>query len=247
MLKSVLFSILLCFLIPTTKQEIPTAVKTFAEQKLDEFARDYPGISVSVSLNGKIAWNRTAGFSDINQQKAVSRDTKFNIYSTSKLITGLAYLKLVHSGKIKSLDQKIREIDPSLPKSWDQVTLRHVLSHTSGIRHYKGKKDWMKFSNLRCSSPAEAMEFFKNDPLKFKPGQKDQYTTFGMVVASHLLEKITGKSYVDALNELLPFSTDVNLDGESVNKATPYVKSGSKYKVYECRMQVWRWRINWFF
>lgn len=213
-------------------QFIPDSVLAFAHEKVEAFAQDYPGLSISISLDGNIAWTKNVGYKDLESQEPVTDDTQFNIYSTSKMITGLAYLHLVYKDEIENINQKIREIDPDLPSSYDDITINHLLQHTSGIRHYKGKKDWISFADLRCSSPREAMTYFINEPLKSTPGQKKTYTTFGIVVASHLLEKITGLSYIDAINDLVPLSTPLLLDSETADKATPYVRSKKSYEVY---------------
>ena len=196
-----------------------------------QYSKDYPGVSVSIIKGDSFMWKKSFGKYDIEDAKPVSEKTKFNIYSTSKFITGLAFLKLVQEGKI-SLDQKINTIDPDLPKAYSKITIKHLLTHTSGIRHYQGKKDWIRFGSLMCDSPKEAMEFFIDDPLKAIPGQKEIYTTYGMVTASHILEKITGKKFQDAINYLLPFSTTLELDGANKSKATPYIRKGDKFKVY---------------
>ncbi|MEL7122226.1 MAG: serine hydrolase domain-containing protein, partial [Bacteroidota bacterium] len=141
------------------------------------------------------------------------------------------YLKLHQEGKL-DLDAKINTIDPQLPVAYKDITFRHLLTHTSGIRHYKGKKDWVSFSDMRCASPREALSHFINDPLEAQAGEKEIYTTYGMVLASHLLEKLTDKSYVDALNDLLPFTADLLLDGEGKEKATPYIKKKKKFNEY---------------
>lgn len=214
-------------------QNIPDSVRIFAEQKIQEYAKDYPGVSVSISLDGKIAWNKSIGYRNLETKEPVTSDTKFNIYSTSKFITGLAYLKLAHTEGIEIVDRKVREIDPTLPESYKDITIRHLLNHTSGIRHYTSEKDWIQFSDLRCNSPAEALEHFINDPLTSVPGEKESYTTFGLTLASHLLGKLTGLKYQDALNELVPFTQELLLDNENSDKAIPYVKAGTKFKVVE--------------
>ncbi len=207
-------------------------IRSFAEEQVAAFAEDYPGVSVSVSHRGRIVWNTTHGYRDLERQLPVEPTTKFNIYSTSKFITGLAFLKLVHSGQLESLDVRVRDLDPTLPITYDAMTLRHLLTHTSGIRHYNGKQDWKRFADLRCASPAEAVAYFANDPLKAPPGQEEIYTTYGMVLASHLLEKITGLDYLAALNQLLPFRTPLELDSETAEKAVPYRRKGKNYRVY---------------
>lgn len=232
-MKKMIQSLLFCFSVLSFAQTIPDSVITFAETKVQEYAKDYPGVSVSIVKGENIAWNKVLGFRDLEGNVPVTSDTKFNIYSTSKFITGLAYLHLVKTNGSELLDRKITEIDPNLPKSWNEITVRNLLNHTSGIRHYRGRKDWIGFSNLRCESPRDAMDCFIDAPLKAKVGGKQIYTTYGMVVASHVLEELTGMSYEQAVNELVFFDTPLVLDGDTVDKATPYIKTGSGFKGIE--------------
>lgn len=222
------FISLFCF-----SQTIPDSVIAFSEAMVLDYAKDYPGVSVSVAKGDTLVWNKGIGFSDLENKEPVASDTKFNIYSTSKFITGLAYLNLVKEQGRELLDKRIIDIDPNLPESWKGITVGHLLTHTSGIRHYKGRKDWIGFSDLRCASPEDAMQYFMDDPLKAKPGEKDIYTTYGMAVASHILEKLTGKNYMDALNGLLSFDAPITLDNEGAIKATPYIKRGPNYTALE--------------
>lgn len=211
--------------------QVPDALKSYAEKTVKAFAKDYPGLSVAVSHKGKIVWQTQIGYADLEKKTPVKADTKFNIYSTSKTITGLAFLKLLHTGKLQSLDTKIGTIDPQLPKQFHDITIKHLLTHTSGIGHYQGRKDWINFAKLRVNSPAEAVAYFKDRKLRAAPGKKYKYTTYGMVLASHILEKITGKKYTEALNALLPFSSPLELDSPQAQKATPYRKKRKKWQV----------------
>lgn len=224
-------TLLILLSLQVTAQSLDQQTTTYLEKKFSEFAKDYPGVSISVIQGDRFVWRGASGNSDLDKGEAVGKDTKFNIYSTSKYITGLAYLKLVTEGRI-SLDQKIRELDTNLPPSYDQITIGHLLSHQSGIRHYQGRKDWFDFATLNPKNPWEAMQHFINDPLKAAPGEKMIYTTYGMVVASHLLEKITGKGFEDAVNDLVPFTTRLEVDATDKPKATPYTKRRKGFAIY---------------
>ncbi len=203
----------------------------YLEERLNDYSKDHPGVSITVIKGEDILWRKDVGIANIDTGKPVLETTKFNIYSTSKFIVGLAYLKLVYNQDI-SLNEKIRDIDSSLPEEYDDITIGHLLNHTSGIRHYKGKKDWINFANLNCESPMDAMQYFIDDPLDSSTGEKQLYTTYGMVVLSHILEKITDQNFQDAINDILPFSSDLELDGVDKAKATPYVRKGKEFKEY---------------
>lgn len=231
MKRIVLTLCVLLMVIPSAiAQSIGADNEKFIEERFNIFSKDYPGTSLTV-IQGNNIWRKNIGKANIETGEITTEATKFNIYSTSKFIIGLAYLKLVYNKDI-TLDKKIRDIDPSLPKSYSEITLEHLLTHTSGIRHYNGRKDWMNFAELECESPEDAMKYFINDPLDARPGEKELYTTYGMVVLSHILEKITGKNFQDAVNDLLPFSSILELDGHNKSKATPYVKMGKTFKEY---------------
>lgn len=228
---NLVLTLIILVTLPLCSQNLDQQTRSYLEKKFSEYAKDYPGVSISVIRGDSYVWKKTAGKSDLENDVAVTSDTKFNIYSTSKYITGLAFLRLVSEGHL-SLDQKIRDIDPGLPATYDQITIGHLLTHRSGIRHYQGRKDWFEFASLSPENPREAMQHFINDPLKATPGEKMIYTTYGMVVASHLLEKITGKPFEDAINELVPFSTRLEVDRTDQVKATPYTKRRKGFAIY---------------
>lgn len=208
--------------------DVPTV--TYLDERLNQYAGDYPGVSITIIQDDQILWRKDVGHANIDEKLKVTPKTKFNIYSTSKYILGLAYLKLVVQGNV-SLDQKIKDIDPLLPVSYDEITIRHLLTHTSGIRHYEGRKDWMEFADIISKSPAEAIEYFINDPLKSEPGKQEIYSTFGMVLASHIIEKITNKDFETAINDLLQFSEPLELDDVGAKKAVNYIKKDKKINV----------------
>lgn len=228
---ALLILVLIFPLTQTIGQKLDASLKKDISNRIEQYVTDYPGVSVSIIAGKSFVYRNTYGFSDIESKKSVTSETKFNIYSTSKFITGLAFLKLISEGKV-DLDQKIISIDPGLPGPYSEITIRHLLTHTSGIRHYEGRKDWINFASLKCESPLDAMQYFTNDPLEAVPGEKEIYTTFGMVVASHILEKITGKTFEDAINDLLSFSTPLELDGENKSKATPYIVKKKEFKPF---------------
>ncbi|MEL7124180.1 MAG: serine hydrolase, partial [Bacteroidota bacterium] len=83
----------LLFTFSLLSQQLSEAEFSELSQQVEEYAQDYPGVSISVAQEQEIIWNYTTGYADLATKKAVERNTRFNIYSTSKFITGLAYLK----------------------------------------------------------------------------------------------------------------------------------------------------------
>ncbi|MBI1232918.1 MAG: serine hydrolase [Alphaproteobacteria bacterium] len=171
-----------------------------AQAAFDAVAGEFPSINATVMVEGEIVWEAAGG---VLRQPGNGPDQDYNVYSVAKMLTGMAYLHLVAEGEI-TLDRPVRDIDPDLPESFAPVTLRHLLTHTSGIRHYVSDQDWIDFSNLRCDTPADAVAYFAGDRLTFDPGMRTRYSTFGFVLLSHLLFELTGApSYDAAMTEVL--------------------------------------------
>lgn len=183
----------------------------------------YPALSVTVYKAGEIAWARQSGYTDMARTIPVGPDTRFNIYSTAKVITGLAFARLAEREGL-DLETPVTRLEPDLSPRYDTVTLRHLLTHTSGVRHYRSPSDWLAFSNRRCDSPKAALGHFIGDELDFAPAARRQYSTFGFVLLSQLLVKIAGEpDFENALNRTLGPWAHFALDHEAAAKAQPYI------------------------
>ena len=94
--------------------------------------------SVLVAKNGKIIYQKNVGFADIEHNVSIKTDTRFELASISKTFTAILILQLVESGKIK-LDAKVSDYIPEFTRSDSgQITIHHLLSHTSGIQDFVG-------------------------------------------------------------------------------------------------------------
>uniref|UniRef100_A0A915CJS5 Beta-lactamase-related domain-containing protein n=2 Tax=Parascaris univalens TaxID=6257 RepID=A0A915CJS5_PARUN len=179
-----------------------------------------PGLSIGVSMNGDHVWSAGFGLADVEQMVPCSADTVMRIASISKSITATIAARLVEKGKL-NLDSTVQEYLPDYPKKeFDgkpvDITIRQLLCHTSGIRHYKKDDgDEIEFDEnnnakraLRRSeflnkksyrSVDEALEMFKDDSLIAEPGSSFHYTTHGYTLLSAILEKAAA----------LPFRTQI--------------------------------------
>lgn len=165
-----------------------------AQARFDAFATAFPALNTTVMVEGEIVWEAEGGFA---QTPIDGTATDYNFYSIAKLFTAMAYARLVETQGL-DLDRPVRTIDPALPAHYDAVTLRHLLNHRAGVRHYRGEADWREFGERRCATPADALGHFIADPLVSVPGEDQQYTTFGYVLLSHLLVQLTGEADFDA-------------------------------------------------
>jgi CubicO group peptidase (beta-lactamase class C family) len=127
----------------------------------------------------------------------VRPETVFRLASVTKPITATAVLQLVEAGKV-DLDAPIQRYVPAFPvKQWP-VTVRHLLSHQSGIRNWTDEE----FHNTRhYAGIAESLHVFADDPLLFEPGSRTQYTSLGYNLMGAVVEGVSGKPFLDYLAE----------------------------------------------
>ncbi|WP_333820297.1 serine hydrolase [Ohtaekwangia sp.] len=160
--------------------------------------KDIPGVAVLVAKDGNILYKKAFGYADVKGRKPVTPDTKFRIGSITKQFTACAILKLQEDGKLKVTD-KLSKYIHDFPRG-DEVTLHHLLTHTSGIHSYTGKDDFLK----RVVSPVtteELINYFKNDPYDFNPGEQWRYNNSGYFLLGYIIEKVSGKTYAQYLKE----------------------------------------------
>lgn len=159
--------------------------------------RHVPGVAVAVIKNGKIAKMQGYGLANIELNVPVTKDTVFEIGSVSKQITAAGIMLLVEDGKI-NLDEKISKYLPNTPESWKDVTTRHLLTHTSGIKSYTG------LTGYELSKRLTRDEFIKQlsaEPLDFPTGDKYTYSNSGYSLLGYIIETVSGKSYWDFMRE----------------------------------------------
>ncbi|MCO4822814.1 MAG: beta-lactamase family protein [Flavobacteriaceae bacterium] len=166
---------------PISKSQIETAKQITADFLNSE---KIPGLSISMSQNGSIIWSEGFGYSNIEQKTKVNPSvTQFRIASISKSLTAAALAKLVDDGLL-DLDESIYTYIPDFPKKKYDFTVRQVGGHIAGIRHYNGSE----FILNKKMSIVEGLDIFKDSPLKFKPGTKYSYSTYGWNLLSVVIQ-----------------------------------------------------------
>ncbi|HEY5800943.1 MAG TPA: serine hydrolase domain-containing protein, partial [Burkholderiaceae bacterium] len=151
-----------------------------------------PGLAVAVVRDGKIEKLRGYGYANLEWQQPVTPDSAFQLASSTKPLTGLLLMRLAGLGKL-DLDAPVKRYLPDAPASWDDVTVRHLADHTSGIP-----------DNVAIDGNASVAQYVAAAaklPLAHAPGAKGQYGIAGYIVLRAIIEQAAGKSYMDALNE----------------------------------------------
>lgn len=142
------------------------------------------------------------GYSDIAQEQPVDDETIFRAYSVTKRLTGILSQILSDNGLV-DLDAPINTYIHNIPTHLENITSQQLLSHTSGIRHYRSNDEWLALSQRHCSSPTDALETFVHDPLVSDVGAEEHYSSFGYVLLSGVLEAATGESFSTLMHQYL--------------------------------------------
>lgn len=168
----------------------------------EKMARDHiPGLSIALVVDGELRWSNGYGLADLENFVPATAATAYRTASIGKPMTAVAVMQLVERGRLK-LDAAVQEYCPAFPKKRWPVTPRHLLGHTSGIRHYGGPHNEEElFNTVHYKSVVEALDIFKDDPLQFEPGTAYQYSTFGYNVLGCVVEGASGKDYLTYMRE----------------------------------------------
>ena len=152
-----------------------------------------PGLALAVIKDGEIVLARGYGFANVELQAPVKPETVFQSGSVGKQFTATAVMMLVEEGKI-SLDDKINKYFTDAPESWQNITVRHLLTHTAGTTDYP-----QDFDFRRDYTEDELLRRAAGIPLAFQPGEKWSYSNLGYLMLGILIHKITGEFYGDFL------------------------------------------------
>lgn len=154
------------------------------------------GLSVGIFNNNKLQYMAAYGFADLAKKTPATTKTVFNLASNSKPMASYMAMCLVRSKKLK-LNSDIRKYIPEWNSKSKVITVGQLLSHTSGMPHYKnGKiigKDGVEIS--RTEDIAKSILSFSESPLLFTPGKKYSYSSYGYVLLSLVLERAGNMSY----------------------------------------------------
>ncbi len=159
------------------------------------------GIAAGFSINGDIKWQQGAGYMDLENNTVFQTTTKTRIASIAKPMTAIAIMQLYEQGKLK-LDEPIQTYLPTFPKKKEgDITIRHLLQHSSGIGGYKNNKE--QENNINYPNLTDAVSLFKDRDLISIPGQAFNYTSYGYVVLGLIIEKVSGMSYESFLQSYI--------------------------------------------
>lgn len=172
-----------------------------ADILLEELVRDKGnvGAAAGYAVGGEWKWKGASGFACRESATAFTDTTLTRIASISKNMTAVAIMQLYESGKI-DLDAPIQTYYPGFPeKPEGTITTRHLLAHTSGIPQYLDESEIE--NSVEYPTLEDAVEVFRDRPLKFSPGSDYFYTSYGYVVLGRIIEEVSGQSFGEYMKE----------------------------------------------
>ena len=156
-----------------------------------------PGLSLAVIKDGKIIKVQGYGLANVELNVPATAETVYKIGSVSKQFIAAGIMVLIQENKV-SLDDKISKFLEGTPDTWKDITVRHLLTHTSGIvREAPG------FDAYKIQNDADVIKTAYPLPLRFAPGEKYEYCNVGYFTLAEIIRKVSGKPWGDYLNERL--------------------------------------------
>jgi len=168
------------------------------DQLMQRYDGGVPGASLLVMRDGKAVVRRSWGLADLESKTSATPTTNYRLASVTKQFTAAAILLLVQDGKLR-LDDRIRTWLPSLPDATDSITIRQVLTHTSGLIDYE---DVMAPGTTVQVHDADVLRLLESqDSTYFKPGTKYAYSNSGYSLLSLIVSRASGKTFATFLRD----------------------------------------------
>lgn len=158
------------------------------------------GLAIGIRRGSNVVLLEGYGYADIELEVPASAETVYRIGSITKQFTAAAILRLVEQGEL-SLDDELTDFLPEYPTQGHQVTVHHLLTHTSGIKSYTSLGErWQKNLALEFT-PEEMIDLFKDEPFDFAPNERFLYSNSGYFLLGAIIEQVTGRSYADYIED----------------------------------------------
>ena len=197
--------------------------QTLDKAKLDQFfdrlaEKNKAMGSLTIAKDGKVLHSRAIGYSEINgtAKKPLTAANRFRIGSITKMYTAAMILQLVEEGKLKLTDT-LDKFFPQIPNA-QKITIMQILGHRSGIPNVSRDRSPQGNESTIPMTKVEMLGLIAKGTPDFEPDTKHLYSNSGYLLLGHILEKVTGKSYADALKERIT---------SKLGLADTYVATGS--------------------
>ena len=180
----------------TLSPALRTQIDSVARQVLS--ASGVPSASIAIVKDGQIAYLQAYGNARLSPLTPARPEMRYSIGSISKQFTAAAILLLAEQGKL-SLGDPVSRFIPDLTRA-DEVTIRELLSHTSGYQDY-WPQDYVPPFMLQPVTAQKILDLWARKPLDFDPGTQWQYSNTNFVIAGLIVQKVSGVSLLDFLSQ----------------------------------------------
>lgn len=198
------------------------------ESRLREATRGQSsGVAVLVARDGRVLFEGGWGYANVENEVPFTPATKSRIGSVTKQFTSAAILKLAEQGKL-TVQDRLEKYYPDFRRG-GEVTLHHLLTHTSGIHNYTAKPDFLREVTVG-TTPDDLIRSFQDDAFDFDPGERWAYCNSGYFLLGAIVEKVAGCSYGAFLER--EFFAPLGMTNTGVHTATAILKheaSGYSY------------------
>ncbi|MCA9673744.1 MAG: beta-lactamase family protein, partial [Myxococcales bacterium] len=184
---------------PAAYRELAAKLDALAQAAVDDQAHPIAGLAVAVYWHGDPVLVKGYGLADVEARTPMAADARFRIGSVTKQFTAAAIELLALDGKL-SIDDPITRFLPDYPTQGQTITIRHLLTHTSGIKNYTDLP-WFEEHQATAMPRADLVAQFAAAPLDFTPGARWAYSNSGYYLLGLIIEKASGQPYADFLRD----------------------------------------------
>lgn len=190
-LKTILMLIIALLIVQITQsQSLETQIDSVLTTVFKE--SDEPGAVFLVAKDGETIYRKALGKANIELDVKMNLENVFQIGSMTKQFTAIAIMLLVEQGRL-NVNDAISKYISNYPNG-KNITIHHLLTHTSGIKDFTNMKSIMSIAK-KDLTPKELVNFFKDEPVDFLPGEKFDYNNSGYVVLGYIIELVSGETY----------------------------------------------------
>lgn len=170
-----------------------------------------PGLAVAVVQNGEVIKTGTYGYADLEFKAPVQRDTVFEVGALTKQFTATAILKLAEAGRLQ-LDDKITTHLTNTPAIWNNITIRELLNHTSGIKSFTDMTNSFRLADHLTQN--QFIEKVGSAQLEFAPGTQYKYGNTGFMLLGYIIENVTRTNYWNWMSQEIFQPLGLNQTGD---------------------------------
>ncbi|WP_347218451.1 serine hydrolase [Chryseobacterium sp.] len=175
---------------------------------------EIPGMAVGIVKNEKVTFQQYYGRENLENDKKVDSRSMFRVYSNTKLIANVGLFKLVEEGKL-SVDDKVSKYIENLPEDWQNIQVKNLLSHSSGLPDMADIKDFAEKATHN-----EVIDRLSKEKIEFEAGDHYRYNQTNYLLITMIIEKITGKTFEEYIleNQFPDSRNQVMFSSNSVEK-----------------------------